>query len=483
MASHAEKVLSAILSTNNPRRDLLATAVVRLEPEHFVFEAHKIIFQFLERYYDRTGEVATVEAFAQKLESMGVEAAKVLAYTQTFAALADTDTTEADFKWGCQELREEHARRATGTAITEAMEILERGYEVGRDFYKGHEDARKFLSAKVTEIDRLGAAESAPEGDIFSDVESIWADYVARRDGELGQGVRTGIRVIDDQTGGVQRGEMVLICAYAGQGKSQLSTQMAWHAAVEQGKNVFFATSETVRDQVIRRILARHSRLPQFECPDGLNSSDIKRGLLTAEQEQILGRVLADWREGQHTGQYGKLNVVQVPRHATLSYVENRLKEYGRDNDCELCVVDYLALLKPEVKRGNEREEFNEILRNAKLMATGYNDGQGIPLVSPWQIRRDSHTDALRNGYYTLGALSDTSEAEKSADQIVALLRDQDNAREMRLQFLKMRDDILPPIQEVAIDFRSTYIGNQSAMQSLAPSGGNNDLMSMLLNA
>lgn len=463
MTDHAELVLGGILSTSNPRRDLLAQAVVQLVGDHFVQDIPKNIFALLVRYYDRTGDVMPLNIFTKALEDNAVETAKVIAYTEAFKSLQAATVTESEFKWGLSALKEDLAKRLTGLAIAESMEILERGYEVGKEFLKGHDDARKYLSAKVAEIERKGNAESAPEGDIRVETDAILQDYVFRRDTDVAKGIHTGVRSIDQATGGLQRGELCMVCAYSGQGKSQLVTQAAWSAVFEQGKNAFFATSETVRAQVTRRLLARHSRLPMFGKPEGINSADLKRGTLTTEDEKVLQDVLEDWR---YNPAYGKLDVVQVPRGATLTYVETRLREFGRQHGCDLAIVDYLALLKAESKRGNEREEFNEILRDAKGMATSYNDGVGVPLVSPWQMSREAYKQAVRDRQYSLASLADTAEAERSADVIMALIRDEENAREMRLQFLKTRDDVLPPIREVEIDFRSTYIGDRRTAQS-----------------
>jgi replicative DNA helicase len=472
MTDHSELVLGGILSASNPRRDLLAQAIVQLTGDHFVQDIQKNIFALLVRYYDRTGDVMPERIFTKALEDNQIETAKVIAYSETFKALEALSVSQSEFKWGLSALKEDLAKRLTGLAIAESMEILERGYEVGKDFLKGHDDARKYLSSKVAEIERKGNAESSPEGNILLESDAILQDYVTRRDTDVARGIHTGVRSIDQATGGLQRGELVMVCAYAGQGKSMLSTQAAWSAAFEQGKNVFFATSETVRSQVTRRLLARHSRLSMFGKPEGINSADLKRGTLTAADEKILKDVLDDWRNNP---EYGKLDVVQVPRGATLTYVETRLREFGRQHGCDLCIVDYLALLKPESKRGNEREEFNEILRDAKGMATSFNDGEGVPLVSPWQMSREAFKQAVRDRQYSLASLADTAEAERSADVIMALIRDEENMNEMRLQFLKTRDDQLPVIREVEIDFRSTYIGDRRTATSFVQGGASED--------
>lgn len=478
MLSYEELVISAVVNQEGPRRDLLATALLQLNEEHFVGIQPKTLFRMLKRYYDRTGEVLPQDVLTQALQASDLDSAKILSLTKLYEALAFEKTSVDKFQWAVDELKAAHAKRQTGLAITQAMEILERGWEVNRQFLQGHEDARSYLNGRLHEIDKAVTQELAPEGNIFIEKENILADYESRKNNKDKRGILTGIRCIDDYTDGWQRGELILVVAYAGMGKSMISTQASWNCAVVQKKNCFFATSETLRPQVMRRILARHSRLPMFGKPDGINSADIKKGTLSAADEKIFRDVTEDW---YYNKDYGQLNVVQIPPHSKLSYVENRLREWSTEVDVSLGVMDYLALLEAEVRRGSEREEFNEIIRGAKGIAQGFHDGQGIPFVSPWQIRRESYESALRNGYYTKAALSDTSEAEKSADQIIALLREEDNNRDMRLQFLKMRDDDIPPIQQVSIDLRSTYIGTHLGPQSLAPGGSSaEDLMSMI---
>lgn len=482
MTTHAENVLGGILATDNPRRDLLALAAVQVRPEHFVAEVNRNIFTLLIKYYDRTGEVMPYNVFKKALEDRQVEVSKSLAYLQAYENLAKQPVSEPEFRWSIGELREEQAKRLTGVAIAESMEILERGMDIPREgFVKGHKAARDFFSKKIHDIERLSNEETAPEGDVLQEGKAILEDYVARRDSGVSQGIGLGLKSFYDATGGMQRGELILACAYTNQGKSQLVTQAAWSAAFEQGKNVFFATSETVRAQVIRRLIARHSKLPQFDTP-GINSADLKRGRLSPADEKVLTEILDDWNNNPD---YGKLDVVQVPNGAKLSYIEHRLKEFGRENECGLVVIDYLALLKSETKRGTEREEFNEILRDAKMMAVAFNDGQGVPILSPWQMNRDKFTEAQRNRYYTLASLADTSEAEKSSDLILALLRDEEDMTTMRFQVLKARDDMIPPITDVDIDFRYTYIADRREATSLtaaaqAAGGVDADLMSFI---
>ena len=64
-------------------------------------------------------------------------------------------------------------------------------------------------------------------------------------------------------------------------------------------------------------------------------------------------------------------------------------------------VVDYLALLHPEVRHRDLRESLVEIIQEAKQVAATYQDGLGVPLLSPWQIKREARDEASKRGGYT----------------------------------------------------------------------------------
>lgn len=463
---HAQRVLAAVIPG---QRDRLMFILERLEPDHFRTPHHKIVFQLLERYWDITMDVLSSSALSDLLERQKVEAAKVLFYEEQFEGLTNTEVSEPDFRYSVDALRDIRTHQLTGEAIVAGMEILERGLDVGGEVREGHEASRAFLYDRLATIDGLGNSVEAPEGDIREETDEMLRDYASRKAGGTTTGILTSIPEIDQASSGIQPGELVMVCAYTGAGKSQLVTQTAVLAAIEQGRNVFFATSETVRRQVMRRIAARHSRHAMFGEPDGLNVRDIKDGTLSPDQEQVYQAVLTDLRSNPS---YGKLYVAQVPRGAGLKFLEQRMIRQSSRWRIDLVIVDYLALLRSEQKRNSEREEFNEIIKGAKQLATSFNDGQGVGLISPWAMNQTAYRAAQDKGYYTLANLADTSEAEKSADQIWSIFWDREHPHEATMQMLKNRDGETPHPFQVQVDYRNSYIGGRHAQSSEELLGG-----------
>ncbi len=439
---HGRIILAAVYPD---RKDLLDEALRHLEPEHFVDNTLRAIFVLTQRYVETTQALLPRDVLQDVLERKGWDAGAVALAVETYDALVERPSDESQFRWSLEQIRELAAERETERALTQSMEILRRGSTDahGKEL-KGHKDARDHLLSELAQIDRSLAMQDAPEGDIRNEADEMLADYAARKQAKIsGQtgGVLFGVPGLDSRIGGLQPGELDLLVGYSSSGKTSLACgQLSWSAAVEQGLNVVIATTETLRVQVRRKMLARHSRLPKFGLAEGLNSRHIKDGSLDYEEEKALRAVIADLRDNSA---YGRIYIAQVPRGATIATLESRLLRVQRRFPVDLLVVDYLALLRAERRRDSEREELGTIIKSAKQFATTFADGRGVPLVSPWQVNRAAKEQASKAGMYSLSSLAETAEATNSADVIVSLLEPEDNDgryADLRVQVLKNRD-------------------------------------------
>ncbi len=456
-SDHTRALLAAIIPD---RRDFLELALRDLTPKHLPDRILANLFTMLERYYEVTGAVLTRDALGDLLAGGRVDAGTTAAYQELYDELHDRKADEPTFRWALQQIREMAADRATNEALTTGMEILTRGVEGERgELLRGHQDARTHVLTRFADIDRGLAMQDAPEGDMRSEGEQILAEYQQRQAERLqgrGTGINFGVPPLDDKLGGTHDGELILVAGYTSDGKTSMCVQLAWSAAVQQNKNVLFFTTETIRSQVRRRLIARHSCLSQFGLRDGLNSRDIKDGTLDAQELAVLEQVVNDC---QHNEDYGRIYICQVPRGATMTYVETKAARIARDMPTDLLIVDYLALLRAERKRVTDREELSSILKSAKQLSTTMNDGRGVALVSPWQVSRTARVEAERLGYYTLAALSETAETSNSADTIISLLAPLDNESrwsKVKTQIMKHRDGEKANSIELSVDYATS---------------------------
>lgn len=176
------------------------------------------------------------------------------------------------------------------------------------------------------------------------------------------------------------------------------------------GKNVLMFTTETTREEMEIRIIARHSRDPKFKVPGGLDSHEIMSGTLSSEDRDTLREVLKDFKEVDG----GRLFMVQMPANGSVDYVYTKANQYNRKAPIDIILIDSINLLRAARRYDSKREMLEDMLQAFKRFASSFDNGRGVAIVSPWQMSRAAWKEASdAGGVYTLASLSDTSEAEK----------------------------------------------------------------------
>lgn len=450
-------VLSYIFPGN---RQGLEYAMERLTVDHFTDSVQRTFFRIVVAYAEKYNDVFPGEYLLNVLRRNKIEESKILIFTETYNLYCQRNVVESAFQYAVDGLIDDRNKFLVGQALTTAFEINEQGSDVEGEFQEGWKEAAEYALSKVSDVQSGSNTDDAPEGDMRSEGDRMLAAYDAREKAEVLPGMMFGLAALDAMTSGIQPGEFALVAAYTNEGKSQLTAQLGWNACVKQGKHTYFATSETVRDTTMRRIFARHSKEPQFGYPKGLNSKDIKEGKLTPDEKAVFHDVVKDFTTNSN---YASLYVAQMPRNATLNYLERSAVRVNRQGPkLEFMAIDYLQLLKSLRQRASEREEFNELLRETKVFGTGFDGGRGLAIVSPWQMRQNEYKEAVKSGRYDLSSLSDTSEAEKTPDIIVSLLRPSPDSDTGWLQILKNRDGPTMGPSQVFLDYRSSYIGGEA---------------------
>lgn len=468
---HGRNVLSGIIPN---RIDLLGEALNGLSLDHFTDSVQKKIFQFLGYYYQKTGGVLSTGALKDILSRASADPGRLALYEESYEDFKNNKIDDADFHWSMHELREDYAETKMKEALVESMEILSVGKEQKTgEILKGQEPAREFLVDKLSEIDTSMSGQDAPHGEMRDEGAIILQEYNATKEAKAAgtlSGIQFGIQPLDDKVGGLQRGDLALVAGYSNDGKSSLLVQMAWSASVEQGKNVLFLTTETVNTVIRRKLVSRHSKHPKFQTfglPDGLNSKDLKLGTLNPHEEEFLQEVVRDFTS--RSNEYGNMYIHQVPRFASMDNVESIMNVVQKKFEIDLVVLDYLALLRPIGSRNTDRESLSGILKNGKQIATSFNKGKGVPLVSPWQVSRAAWEDASTIGRYTSKALAETAEATNTPDIITSILAPVDNTERhanLTAQVLKHRDGETADGIQISVDYATSHFTAHGSLES-----------------
>jgi replicative DNA helicase len=435
MSTYAEQTLGGVFPQ---RKDRLEILVRVLREDHWPPELQKT-FELLRRYYVLTQGVPKPEDWKNMLDRAGMEPATAEGFLRVYKKLYDLEEL-ADHEWryALEVMREDRAKQLMLEALTDSVRVLTEGVtdRRGNRTY-GYDEARNLLTTKLGEIESLQMdAESTPEGDVLSESREAFAKFIERRDARVHEGVYTGLDTLDTLTYGAQRGEFWLVAAYSGHGKSQTLTNIAWRAVVD-GYNVVYFTLETLRDQVALRFQTRHSHHERFGSPEGLRYNDLKSGSLTESDLVLWKSVLHDLGTND---QYGRFELIWTPRGTSADTLKMKLDILATQRRIDLVIVDYAGLMGPGKRVETRQQGLVEILQGLKGLATGHNRGHGVPLISAYQTSRQRLEDARSSGGYTLDALAETAEAERSSDLVMTLLRQHDDDTDVFAQVLKYRD-------------------------------------------
>ncbi len=287
-------------------------------------------------------------------------------------------------------------------------------------------------------------------------------------------GILTGLSQIDKVVRGLKNTELMLCAASVGQGKTTFALNMIYQA-IEAGWNSCFITLEMPFHAIRKMIYILHSCNPKFlktqykDLVGTLDFDKVNFGNLTKAEEDYFHYVMDDLDNCSIEGTYGRLYLWQ-PSGATTTVtdVELKLREvqsvfHEYDKNLEFVVIDYISLLGVEKdnKQKDNNENLNYIIKQLKQLCLKFNNGQGLRMLSPFQVNRAGLAEADKNGgIYNTSALSNAHEAERSADVVISLYMDRVMRTENQVKIccLKHRmGEFFAPFN-AAINFKCRYI-------------------------
>ena len=225
--------------------------------------------------------------------------------------------------------------------------------------------------------------------DVLADV-----DERRERGGNLA-GLATGFRQLDQMTGGLEPGQLVIVAARPSVGKTVAGCNIAAHVAAAGGPVLFF-TLEMSRREIAARILAARS---------GVTVQAMRAGTSARQDwEQMSDATAAssNWRL-----------FIDDTAAATVAYVRAKARRTQRTHGLGLVVIDYLGLMRGT--GDNRTQEVGSISRGLKALAKELK----VPVIALAQLNRAS--EGRPNRQPTLADLRDSGEIEQDAD-IVAML-------------------------------------------------------------
>jgi len=435
-----ERILKSIISTTEQsKQELLRENLSFLTASKLIFTGvDQEIYTFIFNYEDRFGEVPNSVTLKDAFEKE--------ARLEILARLEIINNATIYVKSGFQKLVEdfysEQQEKDFGTLLKESAAIATQGLKFGKsEIKKGVRSAARHFLEQSDKFLTINSGQKV-EGDIFEDGDEVLNEYyVKKADPRKGVGQLMGIEKIDKTFRGVRRGELMLIAGHYGEYKTSLLANYAYNQAVKYGWNSIFFTLEMQYAHIRRLIYAIHSAHLKFrDVHPPLNYEKTRDGLLNEEEEHFLKAVVEDFKTNPN---YGRIYVIQPDEDITVTDIKAKASFLHRKIGIQAIFIDYLGLVEPEKRYKDFTLDLNYVLKRAKRLASTFNNGEGIAVVSPFQTNRHGRAEAEKNDYiYKPDCLSYANEAERSADVIIWSIVSPDMRKnnEIKLGCLKARD-------------------------------------------
>jgi replicative DNA helicase len=385
----AEKaVLSALLLDNLAIHSVLN----EVEPDDFYHPSHQVIYQAMLDLQDENEPVDlhTLSDHlntAKKLDRVGG-----LVF---LAELADYEATAANVLHHAKIVRDKAVKRNLIRVSGEITEVC----------FEQSERADQLLDFAESRIFALSQAEARTNftpldtglHDALDHVEKLM-----RNSGEL-TGVPTGFADLDADTGGLQPGELTIIAARPGMGKTALALNLARNAAVDHRKKVAIFSLEMTKRSLVLRLLSADSKVDLTSLRKGYGNADHYRRIQTAANQLANAAI---WMDDSGT--------------ITILEVKAKCRRLHSEHGLDLVMLDYLQLAHGNTPTHRRDLEIAEISHGLKALAKELD----IPVVALSQLNRGPEQRDPDKRRPNMGDLRESGAIEQDADLIAFIYRD-----------------------------------------------------------
>ena len=272
-----------------------------------------------------------------------------------------------------------------------------------RDAYEDTKDVFKLLEKSNTDLLMLSTGQTSSHVNLKNTYADVIKDIEERkklREEDDFVGVKTGLRRLDNKTGGFQNSDFIVVAARPGMGKTSFVNTLLLNMAVKFQQPVGFLSLEMSTHQTAMREIAMESEIDIDALIRGKISSDDFEGIIAAAERLSQGNIYVDDTPG--------LNPYEIRSKAMLMKVKYGIKAL---------FFDYIQLGTDSTTK-SEIEAIGNISKTLKSVAKELD----IPVIGLSQLSRDVE----KRGGDKRPRLSDLRQSgsiEQDADMVVFLYR------------------------------------------------------------
>lgn len=221
-------------------------------------------------------------------------------------------------------------------------------------------------------------------------------------------GIPTLFPELDKLITGLKPGEMFVLAARPSIGKTSLALNMITNVAVNKDRPVGFFSLEMTAEQIARRLLCTESGYSEKDFYDG-NVTNINK--VTAAADRLC-----------------KAHIFIDPTPALrIRELRSKARRMKSLHNVQAIFIDYLQLMKAEIRSDSRQEEVSAISSGIKALAKELH----IPIVVLAQLNREVEKT---QGKPKLSHLRESGAIEQDADIVAFLHRERDTQKDSSLE-------------------------------------------------
>jgi replicative DNA helicase len=382
----AERAVVAAILADNTLYDAVNDV---LRPDDFADEACQAVFKVCAEIIEGRIPGTTVAEALTVAVQPGIER---LVSVSELSAWVGAAECRIDFVTSrAKVVRASSAERGLGAAVIQAQEIL----RDDGDIETKSEEIQKLLAGagevRTLPVKLLGNAA----------IEALQELAENAKNGKANIGVTTGFVDLDALTAGLHGGQLIVVAARPGIGKTALAIAMGL-AGADAGHHILMASMEMKATELSKRALAIKSGVDSHAIRIGaLSEADWEAVVTAAEELQKL-----------------PFDIVDLPG-INLSALAGLCRRLKREGKLDVLIVDYLQIMTTSSAKGvNREQQIAELSRGLKLIAMTLD----IPVVVLSQLNRSVETRTTKKPQ--LSDLRESGAIEQDADVVMFVHRE-----------------------------------------------------------
>jgi len=399
--------------------DAIAEVLELVKGEDFYYPKHEIIFNAINAVFSRSEPTDVIMITDQLTRDGNLNKIGGASYLHTLESSVPTAANASYY-----------ASIVADKAIL--RKLVQSGTRITQLGYAAEGDPSELVNDAQVEIFTIGRSAGAQDAIVLRDAVKIAVNEMEEqaKSAKEGLDIPTGFRELDDVTNGLHPGQLILIAARPGLGKSTLALDFARSAALRSHVPTVFFSLEMSATEISQRLLSAETSVPlsAIRKSKDLQSEGWKR--INTLQPKLDDSPL----------------YIDDSPNLTLSEIRAKCRRLKAQYGIKLVIIDYLQLMTSGKKVENRQQEVSEFSRSLKLLAKELD----VPIVALSQLNRGPENSPDKKPQ--LSHLRESGSLEQDADIVLLLHRERfaeqgENRNDAEIHIAKHRNGEMRVLQ------------------------------------